>query len=261
MKDKFEGWKIGREIGRHIKTRYLDFCEAAVKDDEVFSSFKRHEDYVRIAEHCPTSLANAYYSKMKDDDSSLLQYLDVLREKEKHGNPLIMGSEPFVSTSTIRYLKVADDLKNLFGDTKDFHIVEIGGAYGGQATVIEYTMGFKSYIDFDLGWAAKLAKKYCMLNAVDNFASFSPSKIKDKLTKSRYDLVISNYAFSECEEETQDFYIEEVFSKCDRGYITTNGSLERKARVEKEMSRFNNFRKFGDDMDKHKHPIFVWGEQ
>ena len=261
MKDKFEGWKIGREAGRQIKAKYLQFCEEAVKNDNIFSSFKRNQAYTTIAEHCPANLALAYYDKMKSENSVLLESIEDLREKEKHGNPLVMNREPFVSTSTIRYLKVADDLRLLFGNTKGFSIVEIGGAYGGQATVIESSMGFKKYIDFDLAWPAKLAKKYCILNGVANFSSFSPSRILEKLSAPRYDLVISNYAFSECDEETQDFYIKEVFSKCDRGYITVNGSLERKARVEDELKGFKNFRKFGDDMDKHKHPIFVWGEE
>ena len=259
MKDKFEGWKIGRSVGYDIKSRYLDACEEAVKNDSAFKNFKRNPNYKSIAEHCPENLAKTYFNKLQSENSSLLQYVNILKEKEKQGNPSIMNVDPFVSTSTIRYLKVADDIKNLFGDTKDFDIIEIGGAYGGQATVIDATMGFNSYIDIDLGWPAKLAKKYCSLNGVENFSSFSPSKINDKITNKRYDLAISNYAFSECEEETQDFYIKEVFSKCDRGYITVNGSLERKARVEKEMKNFNNFRKIGNDLDKHQHPIFAWG--
>jgi len=259
MKDKFEGWKIGRSVGYDIKSRYLEACEQAVKDDNSFKNFKRNPNYTSIAEHCPEKLALLYYNKLKDEDSSLLQYLEILKEKEKQGNPSIMDVNPFVSTSTIRYLKVADDIRLLFGNTKNFDIIEIGGAYGGQATVIDTTMGFKSYIDIDLAWPAKLAKKYCSLNNIQNFNSFSPSKINEKIINDKYDLAISNYAFSECEEETQDFYINEIFSKCERGYITVNGSLERKARVENEMKKFNNFRKIGNDLDKHQHPIFAWG--
>jgi putative sugar O-methyltransferase len=259
MKDKFEGWKIGRSVGFDIKSRYLDICEQAVKNSGVFDNFKKNPNYTSIAEHCPHNLAISYFDKMTSEESPLLSFLDLLKEKEKHGNPSVINVGLSVSASTLRYLKVADDLRILFGDTKGFSIVEIGGAYGGQATVIDTVLGFKNYVDIDLAWPAKLAKKYCSLNNVENFSSFSPSKVEEKLTESRYDLAISNYAFSECEEETQDFYIKEVFSRCDRGYITVNGSLERKARVENEMRNFDNFRKFGDDMDKHKHPIFAWG--
>ena len=116
--------------------------------------------------------------KMTNEKSPLLKFLDLLKEKEKHGNPSVMNVDPAVSASTLRYLKVADDLRILFGDTKNFSIIEIGGAYGGQATVIDTVMGFRDYVDIDLGWPAKLAKKYCSLNNVENFNSFSPSIFK-----------------------------------------------------------------------------------
>ena len=123
MKDKFEGWKIGRSVGYDIKSRYLDACEQAVKDDNSFKNFKRNSNYTSIAEHCPERLALLYYNKLKDENSSLLQYLEILKEKEKQGNPSIMSVNPFVSTSTIRYLKVADDIRLLFGNTKEFNII------------------------------------------------------------------------------------------------------------------------------------------
>ena len=257
MKNKFEGWRVVSD--HQIKENYLKICEAAVKNEKVFNQFKTSHYYRTIAEHCPYELAMVYYDKMEREKSLFLKHVSLLREKEKFGSPQIINHEPYISTSTIRYLKVADDIRNIFGNTKNFSIIEIGGADGGQATVLDTVMGFREYIDIDLEWPAKLAKKYCLLNNVSNFTSCRPNHALMHLREEKYDMAISNYAFSECEEDTQDFYINEIFSRCERGYITVNGSHERKARVEKQMKNFKNFRKFASDLDKHNHPIFVWG--
>ena len=37
-----------------------------------------------------------------------------------------------------------------------------------------------------------------------------------------YDLIISNYAISECNKDVQKYYIENILSKSKHGYITHN---------------------------------------
>jgi hypothetical protein len=37
-----------------------------------------------------------------------------------------------------------------------------------------------------------------------------------------YDLILSNYAFSECKKEFQDEYLERVLRPATRGYLTCN---------------------------------------
>ena len=43
-----------------------------------------------------------------------------------------------------------------------------------------------------------------------------------KTSVKKYDLLISNYAFTECVKEVQDSYIEKIIKICKRGYITGN---------------------------------------
>lgn len=44
----------------------------------------------------------------------------------------------------------------------------------------------------------------------------------NELAKNDYDLVISNYAFSELRREIQDVYLEKIILRSQRGYITYN---------------------------------------
>jgi len=256
--DKFKGWKVDREEGYRTKSSYLDVCEAACKDENVFNTFKSNSNYITIAEHCPMPLASSYYEELKEN-SIFMNKISFLKEKEKHGNPILMH-HCSLSTSTIRYAKVANDLKKIFKSLKDFNIIEVGGAYGGQATVLYEMEGFKSYSDIDLKWPSRLAEKYCKKNNINNFFSYEVENFENEIA-TNYDLAISNYAFSECTEETQDMYIEKVFSRSKRGYLTINGSVERRERIVEKMNNFENFHKWGTDQGRHQHPIYVWGSE
>ena len=43
----------------------------------------------------------------------------------------------------------------------------------------------------------------------------NPGELKER----QYDLLISNYAFSECDRSTQDYYLDNVINHSKRGYI------------------------------------------
>lgn len=257
--NRFKGWKIGTTHGLNVKSRYLDFCELAVKNDEIFSNFKKAGPYVVITEDTNDKLGLSYYEKIKLDNSDLLEHFAKFQEVEKLGNPNTMSVEPFLSAPTLRYVKVLSDLKTCFGDLNNYNIVEIGGAYGGQASIISQVYDFSKYYDVDLEWPLKLAEKYCSLNNIKNFHTVSPESLDEFSSDKKFDLVISNYAFSECDEETQDFYVKNVLSKSKKGYITVNGSIERRNRLYEILKDYKNFKVFSHDLCSKKHPIFVWG--
>ena len=91
--------------------------------------------------------------------------------------------------------------------------------------------------------------------------NFNPVKIEDleKLENIEIDLVISNYAFSECNYETQDVYIDKILSKAKRGYLTHNTAPERQSRTESKICEYENFKIFGEDLCRKKHKIYTWG--
>ena len=180
------------------------------------------------------------------------------------GNPVLASWESFgvtrMSPTTIRYIKVLSDLNTLFGNLDNFNIVEIGGGYGGLCNIIYRKHKFANYYDIDLPEPLSLANLYCKHVGIDNFFPTQITKLEE-LEDVKIDLVISNYAFSECNYETQDVYVEKVLSKAERGYITHNTGVDRQERTKSIIQNYNNFRVFDKDLCKKEHPIFVWGEK
>jgi len=126
-----------------------------------------------------------------------------------------------LSPTTLRYLKVASDLKLLFG-RKLGCVAEIGGGYGGQALVNDQLLDVRHVRIFDLPIVNKLINRY--LNSYLFHGAYETTFINNE-SENKYDLAISNYAFSELPETVQKIYIKKVLSLSSRGYLTMNSGL------------------------------------
>ena len=141
---------------------------------------------------------------------------------------LIGGASPFdwpkigmLSPSTLHYVKVLTDLIQLFDSMNDERIVEIGCGYGGQCKIISDVFNFKQYTLVDLPEVVLLIRKYLNtqnIPIIDRIRALPMEELPDET----YDLVISNYAFTECDTSIQDVYIEKILNKSTHGYITCN---------------------------------------
>tara|TARA_Y100000310_G_scaffold319768_1_gene375483 strand:+ start:1493 stop:2416 length:924 start_codon:yes stop_codon:yes gene_type:complete len=273
-----EGWRVRTTEGANKKNEYVQLCEAACKENKVFQFFKQDRRYQEILEHVELEVSMAALERIGNLNPQIIQnykkYLinDFLgapttyNVKWKSGSPLAPEEElelSNISLSTIRYMKVLSDLVALFGDLENFNIVEIGGGYGGLATVICQEFRINKYYNIDLKWPAKLAKKYTRILGFENFISLEPPQIdsfSSRLNGDAIDLVISNYAFSECNEKTQDEYIEKIIARAHRGYITQNGSNPRAKRVFGEIKKTKeDLFIFDYDVTNRRHPIFTFG--
>lgn len=132
-----------------------------------------------------------------------------------------MGSRITLSPTTIRYAKVLCDILSMF-DTAGIHsIAEIGIGYGGQCRLIRSKLPQAMYTLVDLPEVLGLAEKYlrhyeeCRENI--RYVDGGHFYLNDD-----YDLVISNYAFSELRREVQDMYLSKIILNSKRGYITYN---------------------------------------
>lgn len=143
------------------------------------------------------------------------------RENDILGNPVVYdyGKYGIFSPTTLRYIKVAGDLRERFGDLSQMHIVEIGGGYGGQCKIISDMCGFASYTIIDLEGCIALAKKYLELLNVENVYFIKNTDIKNR---QKYDLIISNYAFSEIHKREQEEYIKCIIKNSKNGYMIMN---------------------------------------
>lgn len=207
--------------------RYPDVCRKAFEDDETFSFFKKIPAYVEILEHTSYDLGMLYLYSISerysiDDTIEMCKDASI---NDQIGGSLVQtfnlnGNQLSITPSTLRYVKVFCDLLDHFDDISSMKVVEIGGGYGGQCLVSDALSGFKSWDIVDIPEANLLQKKYLSRNNIENVKFISMENIND--LSNDYDLIISNYSFSECSRDIQDVYVEKILKNSKHGYMTMN---------------------------------------
>jgi hypothetical protein len=199
--------------------QYRNVCLLAAKNKDIQAIFKSNRQYRLILEHVTAQQGQQYFSLIRHN-AELLEKLLQICAKE-FGRPLrysITGLGK-VSPTQIRYAKILQDLQFLFGDLSGKNIAEIGIGNGGQAIHILNSYPTARYSGFDLdvvlNLSSQLVKMYNSNFEVDMFDGINPPK-------KEFDLILSNYAFSELNLETQQMYIEKVISNSKSGYMIYN---------------------------------------
>ncbi len=216
----------------------------AVTNDNVFHQFKRNPMFTTILEHVNYNQGIQYIDYIKylcnsyNIDFEKLWWNKYI-ENDILGNPItynykeqlinIIGLNTYnISPTTLRYICFGLQLFNVINSTgkKDISIIEIGGGYGGQCKILfdiclQFNINIQKYTIIDLEHVSKLQNKYLNMLYVNNFVTLSNTNCIG-LLDNEYDLFISNYALGEFESSVQDFYIENVLSKCNKSFITWN---------------------------------------
>ena len=210
---------------------YPQFCYAASRNDEIFANFKRYDVYRRVLEHTSVEIGEEYLKKVLEP--SRLQFTtnewkdfqlnDTVGNAEVHPYRL-NGNELSISPSTLRYVKVLSDIINWFSIDKIKTVAEIGIGYGGQCRLLTSHLPLKQYWLFDLPEVLELAERF--LDRIDPFEGIRYVNGKHIYNETDYDLVISNYAFSELTRAVQKMYLDKIILRSTAGYITWN-SLSR----------------------------------
>jgi len=204
-----------------FNTGYPKVCMDAYENDEVFNIFKTIPEYTQILEHTSVEYGQNYIDIIKRDNPWLLEgeLFKKFKTNDLYGSPTIHQYTDFsISPSTLRYIKVLSDLIKLFGSLDGFKISEIGGGYGGQCKIINDCFNIKDYHIIDLDQVNKLSGKYLDKLGVQN-VRYSTN---DDLNIEEYDLIISNYAYTELDRNLQDLYKKCVIDGSNNGYITCN---------------------------------------
>jgi putative sugar O-methyltransferase len=201
---------------------YPNFCNKASINLSVFANFRRNKIYQQILEHVDYKLGQDYLNEILKNNSEFLKEIEQFKENDKWGNPRVYNypSVGKISPSTLRYIKVYSDLVYLFNNNLDGNdICEIGVGYGGQCRIIHSIDTPSSYTLVDIKPALRLSQTY-----LDNYILKTEIRFKtmNELSVQDYDLVISNYAFTELPRIIQDEYLKKVILKSKKGYITYN---------------------------------------
>ncbi len=200
---------------------YPEFCPRAAKDEETFKRFRSDTAMQRMVENVTYEQGLQMLEVIEQKYPHLLSEISQICADDHFGEPAAYEYPKIgrICPTTLRYVKIAGDLRREFGDLKNFRIFEIGGGYGGQCKILHDLFGFKSYTLIDLPECLPLVSRYLDHFHVPHIRYLSNTK----LSKAReYDLFISNYAFSEIGEQEQREYLEKVVSLIPRGYITYN---------------------------------------
>lgn len=219
---------------------YPLIVKKSVEDDEMFKIFKSHEWYTPILEHVSEYLGQQYLEKIKSDYPFILKNITKYRTNDSIGSPstynyIEIGS---MSPTTLRYMKVLGDLSKNFGSLNDLDIVEIGCGYGGQCKIIMDTYNVNSYTFIDLPSVLELTKKYLSYFGYD-MNKFIFKDISNLTENEKYDLFISNYAYTECSENIRDIYLNKIILKSKMGYITSN-FLSKETMTNEIVNKINN---------------------
>jgi len=204
---------------------YLDWVRSALDNDAAFRTFRQLPGIKNTVDGVKAAHGVIYRDVALNQTPGLWDYLEQFRTSDSVGGPdTVAYPEGLMSPTTWRYIKVLSDLQALFGPLDGWRIVEIGVGYGGQCKIICDVHEVASYTMYDLEPVSRLARKY--LESVGSpvitrltCADFRCLREDDL---GPYDLVISNWALSECARDIQDQYIERVLRRSKRGYITYN---------------------------------------
>jgi putative sugar O-methyltransferase len=227
--------------------RYLEVCRNATDDDELFKGFKSNPNYTWVLEHVNYQHGLEYLEVIKSEFPNFRDYIEKFATNDDIGNPMRFWFKELglnLSPTTLRYIKVLNDLRVIFNNLDDLNIVEIGGGYGGQCKIINDFYEPKSYTLVDLPSVLSLSKKYLQRHGIENIVLRGVTEESDI----RYDLCISNYAFTELDRKFQEFYRENIIKKSDRGYITCNfvteSCLDGRFSKEEILSLRDNYKTF-----------------
>jgi len=181
---------------------------------------------MQVFEHVSVALGDAFAEVI----NTKYGYLDLNKftVNDKIGGSLdrVDVDGVIISPTTLRYVKILGDLIEA-GLTTGMRVAEIGGGCGGQCLVISQQLELDYYAIFDLQDALSLQQRY--LSQFGVFPDLMPAPEAESKERNSllYDWCVSNYAFSECTRNSQDWYIENVFRAANHGYVLCNFISER----------------------------------
>lgn len=200
---------------------YKNICRLAFEDDNTFNRFKSDPSYNSILEHVSQEQGQLYLQNLNNNNFPYLLWLNDFKRNDIYGGTKTYYYNDIgnISPSTLRYMKVLSDLIKIFGDLNNKKILEIGVGYGGQCFILNQLFNIQKYTLVDMDEVLLLTNKY--LNKLS--VKHETINIKDvENIDEDFDLVISNYAYSELSKDLQNYYYEKIIKKSKHGYFTLN---------------------------------------
>ena len=219
------GWTVP---DKESVNKYINKCRLFVKDNEAFSNFRRDPDYTKVLEGGQKIVGTIHLKRIKEKFglNELIKDIDKFKENDIYGNPIFHNYPEIgeMNPCTILYVSQALDIKELLGDFIPKKIVEVGGGFGALCKTLSVLYSFDEYILIDLPDIISLCKKY-LKNFPELFKKVTFIDCEDlkKIESIKdVDLFIAIASLSECDEETQNIYVDKIVMNSLYSYIIYN---------------------------------------
>lgn len=213
-----------------IYKRFTDYVEKIVATQNLVW-FKGVPDFQYMLEHVSGRVGQDYVSLLESTPITTEQIQTYCRINDRIGAPM---KTPYsfgaVSPTSLRYLYHAHLALTHFKASVGggpFHIVEVGGGYGGLCLAISflassYGVQIASYTIVDLDPIGALQKLYLAEHSLEFPVEFVSALTYGRDIQAQPLALISNYCFSEIQEEHRQRYIEELLPKTSAGFLAWN---------------------------------------
>lgn len=216
----------GQESITDKDAAYREMARKAAVQAYFFKNFRSFNEYRNVLELLQEDGGRFADYILHNASKRTREQIAAFQKLEAIGKPVTthyQGLGDFSGT-TLRYIVIADQIERLFDLPSDAKIVEIGGGFGGQCYILSLLQPFSKYYVYDLPEPEALIEKMMAHLKVEHVSCLP---LKAQLPEQQVDLLISNYAFSECDRATQLDYFERVLKKAKRGYIIYNQTARR----------------------------------
>lgn len=215
-----DSWTVGpTENGKWFKQA----CLLSVTNEVFFKTFRSSREFREIIGNEDEEYGKKIVAELDLDelgDIRNYKYLDEI------GGPLTYYYSEMMcemSPTTLRYMNTMLDIgaEELEGK----RIIELGGGYGGLCAVITQAIDYASYTVVEVEPVRGLAERYLREATSDsltekNIKLIVPEAVEG--TDEEWDLLISEYAFCELNEEGIEFYLQTVFPRVKNCYLGMN---------------------------------------
>jgi hypothetical protein len=197
------------------------------EDPELFKNFKQNDQVKRMLGS--SDLFGPFFERIKDKD---LPWKEI-EKIDQIGNPthVIDVNSYKISGICLRYIYYADKVLNElkeFDSRLDLNMLEIGGGYGGFASVLNCLLKFANkqidlYGIFDLPEVQDFQSFYLAKTVMHSYGIndfFFPKVLTFIGTDFNY--LVSFYALGEFPAELKKHYIKNVIAKVPHGFIVWN---------------------------------------
>jgi putative sugar O-methyltransferase len=212
---EYQGWNIQRDIAEN----YVNAVNKILSDNDIFSRFRSGIDgYTPILEHLSYYDGIIYYNIIKKKYPHLFLLIDEFKKNDSIGSPLMFYYQEIgnINPTTLRYIKIAGDIQERFGNLNGVDLIEIGAGYGGLVSILSKLFKFNSVRLIDLPNVLLLQEKYLKNFGISPIINLNQENI---LTKNS--LVISNYSWNEMDNKTKNEYLNKIISQSKYTFITT----------------------------------------